>query len=146
MNHESNIAGIVDLLKAEPLLADASSAFVTDLARQCRVSGPDAGSVILEKDAPVEVCVFIAGGHVELVQNLDANQQINIDRLREGASFGKACFYAQTFSEYTYVAGEDATLVILSKADLEEVCSRYPEEADNFRRYGRVQPIFARIS
>ena len=146
MNHESKIARIAELLKAEPLLASAEDAFVTDLARLCQVTGPDPGTVIIEKDAPVEACVFIAGGHVELVQNLAENQMITIDRLREGASFGQACFYAETVSEYTYIAGEDATLVILSRADLDGVFGRFPEEAEKFRRYGRVQPIFARIS
>ncbi len=146
MNHDATIARIADLLRTEPLLADASAAFVTDLARQCKVTGPAVGEVIVEKDAPLEACVFIAGGHVELVQNLFENQQMTIDRLREGASFGKACFYAETVSEYTYVAGRDATLVILDKADLETVLSRFPEEAEKFQRYGRVQPIFARIS
>jgi HlyB family type I secretion system ABC transporter len=146
MTHVSKNTSIIGLLKSGSLLKDASNAFVEDLARQSRVTGYAAGAVIIEKDAPLDICVFIAGGYVELVQKLDGNQMIAIDRLREGASFGEACFYAEMVSEYTYVAGEDATLVILSKDRLDGVFSRFPEEAEKFQRYGRVQPIFARIS
>ena len=137
---------VIRLLQSEPLLHSAPAGLLEAFADQCEVAQYQSGETIVSKGSLLDACYFVIHGHVNLILEMAENRNITIDTLREGARFGVSCLYEEPLAEYTYIAGENPILLVLTYVRISHVLERFPKEANRFNKVRRVQPIFRFLS
>ncbi len=139
-------AEVIRLLKNEPLIHSAPGAVIEAFAKESEVIRCQPREKIVSKDSSIDACYFLMSGQVSLILEMLGNRKITIDTLRNGACFGTSCLYENPIAEYTYMVGEETTLLILEKARINRVLERFPEEVVRLEDVGRIQPVYRLIS
>jgi len=147
MQNETAISDKILLLKGIEIFEGLS---VGELAAVASVSEEEdypSGAVVIQEGDPGETMYLIIRGEVSVIKGLGSDNEIELDRIREGDYFGEMALFENIARTASIRTETPSRLLILHKQEFKEIVREYPQIALEICRAlsGRIRRLHDKI-
>ena len=127
------VQNVTRFLNRTALFTTCPEEVLEALSRRALLEAVAEGEDLFDRAAPVEALNFLAQGRAR-VSVLDGGDDIHVDELSPGDSFGEAAMTLGVASDFRVTATAPCVVLRLQRADILKVARAVPEVADSLSR------------
>ena len=124
-----------------PLFSDLSQEEFKEVVRKLRSHSFKKGDQVIVEGEPGDSIFIVGSGRVEVFKGVKKRGQVLLATLREGEFFGEFGYFAGSKRQASVTAAEETELLEITRADMEDVVSRFPHVEAVLEKFYRDRVI-----